>query len=335
MAYPLHEVGFQFLGPELSAMGGIPLKKRLVTISVDYNCMHNDLGSIYTPDLAVSFKLMKKLEDGSRPLPRSVMGETALSQDEEELDDKFKFEVASNPDLDMVIKLVIEESTDYRSPASVTSEAFQSLLAPIFAQEASKLTYPQLITQYLSASTFTQMMDPLAVPSIVVAGHTWCSIKTVRFHVWVRGNHAIDLDAKDGDHVAHGTLFPKIDMGGVDAMIARGISRMRDRLASLCEQLDPHFDASPMRQSNIVFPLELEWDHCRDSFLNAAEETAHMRYKAWYGKEVKRRCLSDDSNYAPVDSGSASEGDGACDGAPFTATRLRKKQRTDGEIIAV
>ncbi|KAG1774934.1 hypothetical protein EV702DRAFT_1199774 [Suillus placidus] len=68
---------------------------------------------------------------GGNP-PDDKGGDPDYSGPPDDLDDqedniKFKFEVMSNLDSNMVIKLVIEESTVYQSPASITSEAFQSL----------------------------------------------------------------------------------------------------------------------------------------------------------------------------------------------------------------
>ncbi|KAG0697282.1 hypothetical protein DFH29DRAFT_878817 [Suillus ampliporus] len=319
MALPLHEVGVTFLGSELSLMGGIPFDKCLVTVIVDTNC-----------------RLMKKL-DGRRQVRHVALGECALSQNADDLHKKFEFEVASNPEVELVVKLKVDEGNGYESP-DPTSDAYKLLVSPKFNQD-SKTLIPSA-ESHLSLDDFTYLMDTSAPSSsVVVAGHTWCNINAVHFQVWVRGNTPIDIDVDDGPDVAHGTLFPDINMENVDNMIKRGLGRMCDRLAALLEVLDPQFDASPIRQHELMFPVALHWDHCRDNFMIAAEETAHARYIEWYHAELDRgvkRSLSDhdsDSNY--VDSGiSQGDNDSGNDG-PSSNTRTRKKQKTDGEFVAV
>ncbi|KAG2738952.1 hypothetical protein P692DRAFT_20655375, partial [Suillus brevipes Sb2] len=117
---------------------------------------------------------------------------------------------------------------------------------------------------------------------VVVAGHTWCKISAVRFQIWVRGEDPIDVNVDDGPDVAFGTLFPDIEMDDVNDVMKRGLVMMRDRLAALLQSLDPQFDVNPIMQHNPIFPLKLNWNHCCDNFLIAAEETAHSRYIQWY-----------------------------------------------------
>lgn len=128
-------------------------------------------------------------------------------------------------------------------------------------------------------------------------------------------------------------------MDNVDIMIKRGLIRMRNRLAALFRELDPQFDTSPIMQQDIIFPVSLDWDHCHDSFMVAAEETAHARYIEWYHAELDRgikRSPSDqdsDSNY--VYSGTSQDDDGPNDDGPSANTRARKKQKIGGEFVTV
>ncbi|KAG1761108.1 hypothetical protein EDD22DRAFT_954348 [Suillus occidentalis] len=338
MALPLHEIGITFLGSELALMGGIPFDKRLVNVIVDTNCRRNtpNSRSIFTPDFSVSFKVMRKL-DGRRLVQHVALGECALSQDEEDLDEKFRFEVASNPDVELVVKLKVDDG-GYESPAP-TSEAYKLLVAPKFNKDSHTLI--PSAKSHLPLDDFTYLMDPSAHPaSVVVAGHTWCSISAVRYQIWVRGENPIDIDVNEGPDVAHGTLFPDIDMDSVDNMIKRGLSRMRSRLAALFQELDPQFDISPITQHNIIFPVSLDWEHCHDNFMVAAEETAHARYIEWYHAEldrgIKRSPSEHDSDSNYVCSGMSQDDDGPNDDdGPSANTRARKKQKIAGEFVAV
>lgn len=202
MALPLHEIGITFIGSELSLMGGIPFDRRLINVIVDTNCRRNtpNSRSIYTPDFSVSFKVMRKL-NGRRLVQHVALGECALSQDEEDLHEKFKFEVASNPEVELVVKLKVDDG-GYESPAR-TSDAYKLLVAPKFNKDSHTLV--PSAKSHLPLHDFTYLMDPSAHPtSVVVAGHTWCSISAVRYQIWVRGENPIDIDVNDGPDVAHG-----------------------------------------------------------------------------------------------------------------------------------
>jgi hypothetical protein len=124
-------------------------------------------------------------------------------------------------------------------------------------------------------------------------------------------------------------------MDDVNDVMKRGLVMMRDRLAALLQSLDPQFDVNPIMQHNPIFPLKLNWNHCRDNFLIAAEETAHSRYIQWYHAELEKAVLSpsdinSDSTYM------ASQGldDDFNDDGPCCNTRARKKQRTDPGVSA-
>jgi hypothetical protein len=202
MALPLHEVGISFLGAELVLMGGIPINERLVTIMLDTNCTHNTLNSrsVFTPDFSLSFKIMNKV-NGRRKIGHVALGEVALSQDEGDLHEKFKLEVASNPEAELVVKLKVDEG-GYASP-NPTSDAYRLLVAPKFNKDTKALV--PSAESHLTLEDFTSLMDTSAPRnSIVVAGHTWCSISAARFQVWVRGDTPIDIDVNDGPDVAYG-----------------------------------------------------------------------------------------------------------------------------------
>jgi hypothetical protein len=202
MALPLHEIGITFLGKELAHMGGIPIDQSLVTIIVDTNCKHNTLASssAYTPDFSMSYKMMKRI-DGRRKIRHVGLGEAALSQDEGNLNEKFHLEVASNPEVELVVKLKVDDG-GYESPEP-TSDAYKLLVAPKFNKD-SKTLVPSA-RSHLTFEDFTYLMDESAPPhSVVVAGHTWCTISAVRYQVWVRGDTPINIDVNDGPDVAHG-----------------------------------------------------------------------------------------------------------------------------------
>ncbi|KAG1895700.1 uncharacterized protein F5891DRAFT_984008 [Suillus fuscotomentosus] len=199
MALPLHEVSVTFLASELSLLG-----------------------------------VMKKL-NGRRQVQHVALGECALSQDEDILSEKFKLEVVSNTEADLVIKLKVDEGGDYERPGP-NSDAYKLLVATKFNHDS--MTLVPSAECHLPLNDFTYLMDVSAPStSVIVTGHTWCNISTVHFQIW--------------------TLFPSIDMDNTNDMMKRGLARMRDRLATLLQASDPQFDVSLITQHDPTFPIKL------------------------------------------------------------------------------
>ncbi|KAG2032811.1 hypothetical protein BDR03DRAFT_1094754 [Suillus americanus] len=113
-----------------------------------------------------------------------------------------------------------------------------------------------------------------------LAGHTWCHLGSVRFHVWVRGDEPINIDI-DNELMARGTLFPKqdMDMGAVDTMIEKGMMMMRDHLADDCQKVAPGSDISALRDSSVTF--RPEWKLLLRELIRAVDYTAYDRYRSW------------------------------------------------------
>ncbi|KAG1818378.1 hypothetical protein EV424DRAFT_1405677 [Suillus variegatus] len=131
---------------------------------------------------------------------------------------KIKYEIASHPEVLMVIMVMLLQDNLSRS-------SFLSLQGV----EAQSLDQP-----------------------VVVAGHTWCHLASVRFHVWVRGDEPINIDV-DNELLARGTLLPKQDMDVVDTMIEKGMVMMRDHLATVCQKVAPGSNISAIRDSGVTF----------------------------------------------------------------------------------
>ncbi|KAG1850566.1 hypothetical protein DFJ58DRAFT_793333 [Suillus subalutaceus] len=106
--------------------------------------------------------------------------------------------IIENPSLSLAIAIVIFENQPYRSPNS-DSDTARSLL-----REPSKR----------AAEDFVSMAGchPALNASVIVENHVWCSISSVWFKVWVRGDDPIDIFSNDLTLVADGVIlsFPVI-----------------------------------------------------------------------------------------------------------------------------
>ncbi|KAG1771969.1 hypothetical protein EV702DRAFT_1246814 [Suillus placidus] len=196
-----------------------------------------------------------------------VIGECAFAQDTDSVRRKIKHEIAGHPNVLMVILVVIDEHQPYRSPERM-SEAWQML-----CQETS----PRSVSSFhsLQGSTIRSPDQP-----IVIAGHTWCHLASVRFHVWVRGNEPINIDVDNSELQACGTLFPNRDMGAADTMIEKGMVMMRDCIATVCQEAAPGSYITAIQDSVVAF--RPNWNDLLVGLKLGVWDTAYHRYRSWY-----------------------------------------------------
>ncbi|KAG2029275.1 hypothetical protein BDR03DRAFT_975911, partial [Suillus americanus] len=213
------------------------------------------------PDLLIKMDVMTEDDWIHEEL---VIGECAFGQDTDLVLRKLKYEIAGHPEVLMVIMIVIDEHQPYRSPGRM-SEAWQ------MRKETSTLSRSSFNS--LRGAAPRSLEEP-----IVVAGHTWCHLGSVRFHVWVRGDEPINIDV-DNELMACGTLFPNQDMGAVDSRIEKGMMMMRDHLADDCQKVAPGSDISALRDSSVTF--RPEWKLLLRELIRAVDYTAYDRYRSW------------------------------------------------------
>ncbi|KAG1818383.1 hypothetical protein EV424DRAFT_969530, partial [Suillus variegatus] len=214
------------------------------------------------PDLSIKMNVVtKNMVHEPKVL---AVGECAFAQDTDSVLRKLKYEIACHPEVSMAIMVVIEEHQPYRSPG-LMSEAWQMLLQDTLSRSLF------LSLQGVAAQSLDQ--------PVVVAGHTWCHLASVRFHVWVRGEKPINIDV-DNELLARGTLFPNQDMDVIDTMIEKGMVMMRDYIATVCQEVVPGNHISAIRNSGVTFCAD--WDYLLMDLKRAVHETAYDRYRSWY-----------------------------------------------------
>lgn len=145
-----------------------------------------------SPDQRISFHRLGSRR--SNKFVYTMIGETALSQDVDSLYTKLRKAVADRPRLLLIIIALIEEETHFRSP-SLNSLASRTLLCQPFHEESDGFL----------AQSDDNRVAALDVP-VSILGHTWCSVGSVSFKVWVRGDDPIDIDTDDVNLMAEGVL---------------------------------------------------------------------------------------------------------------------------------
>ncbi|KAG2359129.1 hypothetical protein BDR07DRAFT_1488639 [Suillus spraguei] len=212
------------------------------------------------PDLRVSLQGMM---DTEKEVFVSVLGETTFSQHRRSVLKKFRNAIALNPGLLMAIMAEIQEINAYRSPTK------KSCAAAMLREKS-----PRSSNAFNAATgTLPALHNP-----VKVEGHTWCSIGSIAFKVWVRGMQPIDIDTTDRNLVACGTLYPVEDMGAAHAMIQKGVREIREQLIRLYQKYEPGIDADAMRAP----PFILRNNKIVTAIAGSMSETAHRRYTAWY-----------------------------------------------------
>ncbi|KAG2033764.1 hypothetical protein BDR03DRAFT_1094191 [Suillus americanus] len=244
----------------------IPFDHQAVNVTISSDIEASDS---LVPDLRISFQNM---HTAACNIIIPSLAETAFSQNEDSGEYKLVNAIKANPALLLVVAAVICENTSYRSPKR-NSDTAHALL-----QESERSE-----TDFMAA---TGVLPALNAP-VVVENHTWCSVSSIRFKMWVRGNDPIDIYTNDPDLVADGFLYPEDTMGPVLVMIRKGVDAIRERLVSLCKQIDPNVDVDALRDPTIIFRVRKE-DIVTD-IAGAMRETAYHRYSGWYEKASKAR----------------------------------------------
>jgi len=158
--------------------------------AVNANILSNiEASESLVPDMRISFQNMKSTTSETI-IPG--LAETAFSQHRDVLFDKLEEAIKENPSLLFVIAAVVFENAPYRSPKK-GSDAGRALLRD--AKRSSN--------DFLSATGDLPTLDA----PVVVENHTWCSVASVWFKVWVRGNQPIDIRTDDPALVADGVTF--------------------------------------------------------------------------------------------------------------------------------
>ncbi|KAG1906286.1 uncharacterized protein F5891DRAFT_1004896 [Suillus fuscotomentosus] len=257
----MHEAPIQHFESIFGHFLGGFVRRPVLTITT----MNSRLTSTDTvPDIAMQIVIQNTRYWIRKPL---VIVECAFAQDTDSVLRKIKHEIAGQPEVLMVILVVIDEHQPYRSPERM-SEAWQML-----SQE----------TSCRSDSSFASLEGDASRSynhRVVIAGHTWCHLGSVRFHVWVRGNEPINIDDDDDELHACGTLLPNRDMDAVDTMIENGMVMMRDSIAIVCQEAALGSDITIIQDTVVAFSPD--WDGLLMQLNFEVAETAYDRYHSWY-----------------------------------------------------
>ena len=206
--------------------------------------------------------------------------ESAFSQSDADIMDKLRAYVDDEPDLLVVGKILIKQAIPYRRPG-----ANQSIVR--------RLRRSQLMSKKEWAK------DVETYSQVVVDKHTWFSLSSVEFHVWIRkpGASKIDINSVDGDGYAFGvsihliyqgsnidgniihslyqTLYPNTKLDAVDSIFRRGLELTKETILELNLPGIGNLEDWSL-PTHVVKPALYEY-----ALANGALDTAYGRYRTW------------------------------------------------------
>ncbi|KAG1721379.1 hypothetical protein EDB19DRAFT_1917355 [Suillus lakei] len=269
MPSALHKVPFTALHSDFSDFFKcIPYNEWAITINIQNNiCISRGI----VPDQRIPFHNVLNHKRSSTII---MSGESAFSQDDFSLFEKLTKTVQANLYLLLIIAALLKEEFPFHSPEKL-SPAWQELLSQLFLE---------------TSDDFIALMQDESPPAldvlVVVFRHTWCSLGSVEFKVWVHGDdQLIDIKTNDDNLTAEGTIYPEEDMDVAVAMIERGAHTMQQRLITFARDIEPDINIDLLQDPAITFQVNLE--QMVKKLVSAMTETPYECYLAWYDSASK------------------------------------------------
>lgn len=171
----VHEGPLEDVLSTLHQFVSLPYSRQALCIAIPPNFHLKTLDLNTTPDMVLTMTSMH----GPKVIWIPFLIECAFSQGEKVFD-QVKKEIATHPELCLVIIILITEAPKYRSPqkGGETWKYFEAL-GPLELDEFVRICNPQLGEG-----------QEFIVP-VTAKGHRWCSIDQVDYYVWLREDPTI------------------------------------------------------------------------------------------------------------------------------------------------
>ncbi|KIJ21097.1 hypothetical protein PAXINDRAFT_152766 [Paxillus involutus ATCC 200175] len=313
----IHEAPLEDLNIALtSTFPGLPYPRKAVCLVVALNFSIKTTKLTATPDVVIAMTSTR----GPKKLQLPFIAECAFSQTRNSVFTKVKHEIVAHPEVVMVLIVVINEVPLYGAPRdhSVAWERFKCDILPLE------------LDAFITACD--EISEDVLKGPIVAVGHTWCTISSVDYYVWLKKEAVpINIGDEDGEYSVHGTLPGNVNMDRVQILLNKGFELIKSSLVSFCKEIDPDADCTNLEQLDATLPPT--WDHFLGGLANAAQITAHQCYITWYQdsfRGVKQSPPDSDYDPAPED-GSNSESNSALTTKhvyPCTCARILEMSNT-------
>ncbi|KAI6007021.1 hypothetical protein EDD15DRAFT_2358096 [Pisolithus albus] len=218
--HPCHEQPINDLVNDLVLnLSSLQYNREHANLNVDTNniLVREDLHTV--PDLQVHLLLFSA---GLQALTECLwIGESGFSQSRASIVQKMKKAIEKEPGILFTVIILVKERSPYHTPKA-DSDTAKVLRTHPYRNEIEFLP---------------SMLNLIKLAPVAVEGHIWVDIEAVEWHVWLRGASPIDFDKTPTNFFAKGTLFPSINMSSVDALLARGLAAVCNRLLSQMQNI--------------------------------------------------------------------------------------------------
>ncbi|KAI6046729.1 hypothetical protein EDC04DRAFT_2597848 [Pisolithus marmoratus] len=187
----------------------------------------------------------------------------------------------------------LNEPTSTSGSHSINKPESSSPLDPSISAEQSKVE-----TDIDSEAKLEP--QPIEIKPIMVAGHTWCNIRDIQYHVWTKedGAQRIDLD----DRCFFKFIYPHIEMGEAEWVIRKGLSGVKKGIGELLSISASKSAVCRLQAADLR--VDFNWRVIQAGVMASSWVTAWSHYQDWYFNMFHgtKHAHSDDDKYQPTES---------------------------------
>lgn len=181
------------------AVQQLPINKQLLhaTFKSNFTFQSSQTGFLATPDLSfIIMSLKRKMSRGQDFQVLAIM-ECAFSQNKGDLEEKIRKELAARPEIVLVIMILVNESEAYCRPTEELHAWWMFSQEEMCRDATSFLRFDESdVSSESESKSDSDLKEHFTLQPVMIAKHQWCSISSVKYHVWVKSNNdeVIDID---------------------------------------------------------------------------------------------------------------------------------------------
>ena len=220
-----------------------------------------DLSLIATPTTKVHFADYLAL----------AIVECTFSQHNDMLLQKLQLQVATCPDIILVIAIIIEEGRDYSRPKPKL-EAWVEFSKWEYLDSCTFLMYSMSNSMVSTDKSDDKLFS---IHPITIAGHCWCNMTSVMFHMWIKDDHEKPIVISTRGmvegvrtksylpssgstsiiNICLQSLGPDINMDDVESVINKGLTKARDYIAAYSRAVSTRSQVEPLENAHVTLSI--------------------------------------------------------------------------------
>ncbi|KIL65214.1 hypothetical protein M378DRAFT_11051 [Amanita muscaria Koide BX008] len=275
--FPVHEVPLTQFGTLVQGfepyMSG---PTDILSIRTNTGDVDSETGDFTIPDL-----LLGAWSEADQANRYFVVVECAKSQSMSNARDAVKRQVAMHPAIVMAVIINVTESPRYSSPreGSGAWTRFKNNSAEI-------LTMKEFMNLCTPSENFPR--------EISVLDHSWCSIKDIEYHVWLKRQDQETINFDNPNITEYTSGFFPDSMTEVRSMMNEGFKRVNGLLQGLCKENAADANTSSLEGFQLQFPENgtPSFEKFEKKVDISFKEQAYLRFRIWFMKcfRGQKRC---------------------------------------------